>query len=160
MKTVVKQPHDCSPQELDEFESLVLQGGEVTPNGLSRRIKKAEQLVFCDRNPVIGVGAVKNPNDGYRTSVFTKAGVLEQLENFKFELGWLYTSPAARGEGVGNQLMEAAIRVSGAGGIFATTRFDNDAMHYLFDKYSFEKLGEAYQSANGDYQLVLYAYRP
>ncbi|MEM1293714.1 MAG: GNAT family N-acetyltransferase [Verrucomicrobiota bacterium] len=159
METNAKSPQHCSAVELDEFERLVKEGGEVDPKGLRRRIEKAERLVFCGSNPVLGVGAVKNPVERYKTSVFTKAGVLDRMDDHKFELGWLYVSPEARGMGVGNHLMEAAIQVSAEGGIFATTRSNNDAMHYLFQKYAFEKVGTEYKSAKGDHTLVLYVHQ-
>ena len=159
MKPLVKPPRDCSPHELDAFERLVLEGGEVSPAGLGKRIAKAERLVFCESDPVLGVGAVKNPGDRYKTAVFAKAGVPDRADDFRFELGWLYVSPEARGKGVGNDLMAATIAASGTAGIFATTRANNHAMHHLFEKFSFERLGSEYPSSNGDYHLVLYGCR-
>ena len=56
--------------------------------------------------------------------------------------------------------MQSIIEAIGSSGCFATTREDNDAMHYLFEQYGFSKIGEKYKSDNGDYSLVLYVYQP
>jgi GNAT superfamily N-acetyltransferase len=160
MEPLLKQPHQCSPQDLDAFEHLIIEGGEVSPVGLRRRIEAAEHLIFVGNDPLLAVGAVKNPNASYKQAVFAKAGVADQCADFTYELGWFYASPDARGQGVGNMLMKAALGAAGEGGMFATTRADNDAMHYLLGKFSFKKLGSEYPSKAGDYKLVLYAYRP
>jgi hypothetical protein len=46
MKAKRKPPSACSAQEIAEFKALVLKGGEVAPEGLSRRIESAAQLAF------------------------------------------------------------------------------------------------------------------
>ena len=46
MDTAVKKPTECTPAELDAFQKLVEEGGEVTPHGLRQRIEKAAALVF------------------------------------------------------------------------------------------------------------------
>ena len=138
---------------------MVLNGGEVTPDGLSQRIQSAEWLVFVGADPVLGVSAVKNPDVGYRLSVFEKAGVPHLEGNFQFELGWMFVSEAARGKGVGNCLMNAMISVPRTSGIYATTRSDNATMHRLFGKFSFQTQGSVYPSNNGDYTLTLYGLR-
>jgi len=155
-----KQPDECTTEELNEFKSLVLEGGEVVEHGLLDRIKRADKLIFVTDKSVIGVGAIKKPYQQYKNNVFEKAGVPDMSVNFTFELGWLYTSPSARGKGVGRKLMQFIITLVNNSGCFATTRENNDAMHYLFQEYSFAKLGNKYSSDSGDYSLVLYANKP
>ncbi|WDH47270.1 GNAT family N-acetyltransferase [Pseudomonas chlororaphis] len=156
MEKIAKAPKDCSSTELNIFERLVSDGGEVSLAGLRQRIQRAEKLIFINDGECVAVGAIKNPNARYKTGVFEKSNAPEQSK-YQYELGWLYVSSAARGKGYGRILMEA-IKESLAGkACFATTREENTPMHYLFGQFGFSKLGQPYKSANGDYSLVLYA---
>lgn len=159
MDTVVKQPSECTSAELDVFQKLVEKGGEVTPRGLRKRIEQAAALVFVGESECVAVGAIKKPYQDYKQGVFSKAGVSSQGNNYIYELGWLYVTPAARGKGVGNSLMQAVVSYIDNSGCYATTRENNDAMHHLFSQYNFIRLGQAYPSAKG-YSLVLYARKP
>lgn len=158
MDAKIKSPKECTPAEIDAFKNLVLEGGEVTSYGLHKRIERAERLVFINEDKCIAVGAIKNPNEGYKSDVFAKAGVPEKSKEFKYELGWLYVTPSARGKGLGRNLMNAVTEFIGVSGCYATTREKNNSMHHLFTQYSFNKLGSVYPSENG-YSLVLYANR-
>ncbi|MEJ2497282.1 MAG: hypothetical protein P8Y43_07400, partial [Sulfurovaceae bacterium] len=93
MNVAVKKPSECTPAELDVFQKLVEEGGEVTPHGLRQRIEQATALVFFTENECVAVGAIKQPNKGYKEGVFLKAGVSEKSNIFNFELGWLYVKP-------------------------------------------------------------------
>ncbi len=155
MEKIVKSPGDCSDAELKSFEKLVAEGGEVALAGFRQRIQRAEKLVFIRDGEYVAVGAIKNPNAEYVARVFEKSGASEQGK-YKYELGWLYVSEAARGKGYGRTLMESIIHSLAGRSCFATTREDNASMHYLFNRFGFAKLGQPYQSENGSYSLVLY----
>ena len=159
MDTAVKKPTECTPAELDAFQKLVEEGGEVTPHGLRQRIEKAAALVFISEGEFIAVGAIKHPNTNYKKSVFTKAKVAEKSDSFNCELGWLYVKPEARGKSLGHKLMKAIVTYLGGSGCYATTRENNQSMHHLFSQYNFNRLGAPYLSNNG-YSLVLYANEP
>ena len=152
----IKSPKDCSDVELRSFENLVTEGGEVALAGLRQRIQRAEKLVFINDGECVAAGAIKNPNAGYKARVFKKSGVPEQ-SRYKYELGWLYVSQAARGRGYGRALMESIIQSLSGRPCFATTREDNASMHHLLSRFGFSKLGKSYESENGGYSLVLYA---
>jgi len=156
MERISKAPSDCSKEELDTFERLVIAGGEVSPEGLRQRIQRAEKLIFIYDGECVAIGAIKKPNAGYKAGVFKKSKVTEQRE-YKHELGWLYVSSAARGKGYGRALMEAIKELLAETPCFATTREDNEPMHYLFSQFGFSRLGQPYKSQNGDYLLTLYA---
>lgn len=159
MDAVVKKPSECTPVELDAFQSLVEEGGEVTPHGLRQRIEQAEALVFITDSECVAIGAIKHPNEGYKESVFSKAGIAEKSSNYIYELGWLYVKPEARGKGLGHSLMKAVIAYLSGSSCYATTRENNDSMHHLFAQYDFNRLGAVYPSNNG-YSLVVYANKP
>ncbi|MBB1302446.1 GNAT family N-acetyltransferase [Pseudoalteromonas sp. SR44-8] len=156
MEKIAKSPKNCTDAELESFEKLVTEGGEVSLAGLRQRIKRAEKLVFINDGECVAVGAIKNPNAGYKAGVFEKAGV-PKYSRYEYELGWLYVAKAARGRGYGRVLMETILDSLSGNACFATTREDNASMHYLFDQFSFSKLGLPYESLNGDYSLMLYA---
>jgi len=161
MEIYLKPPHQCTDSELKEFEALVINGGEVIAQGLPRRIKKAKKLVFAmENNRCIGVGAIKQPSDNYKRTVFEKAGVPELANGFSLELGWIYVPVSARGIGVGRKIMEAIVNSIGSSSCFATTRKNNGAMHHLFGQNSFSKLGNSYLNNGGNYRLVLYSNKP
>jgi ribosomal protein S18 acetylase RimI-like enzyme len=161
MNIFTKQPSECSEDELAQFEALVLEGGEVTPQGLSERIKKAKNLIFVrDETSCIAIGALKRPNENYKNDVFQKAGVPKLLDGYPFEIGWIYASPSARGKGVGKAILKVIADILEESGCFATTRQDNEVMHHLFEQYSFLRLGNEYPSNNGNYHLILYGYKP
>jgi GNAT superfamily N-acetyltransferase len=160
MNAFVKTPSECSLAELDTFQKLVVEGGEVTPHGLRQRIEQAAALVFVnDSQCCVAVGAIKMPNQSYKEGVFAKAGVADKSNDFNYELGWLYVTPPARGKGVGHNLMHAITSYLGNSSCYATTRENNDPMHHLFSQYNFSRYGKAYQSNNG-YYLGLFANKP
>lgn len=156
MDIITKTPNECSSSELSEFRALVLEGGEVVTEGLIERIKRAEKLIFVNDKKCIGVGAIKRPYDVYKNKVFKKAGVSNLAKEYLFELGWILS----RRKGVGNIIMQSIIASIGNSSCFATTRENNDAMRHLLNKYGFSVTGEKYKSDNGEYSLVLYAYKP
>ena len=156
MEKIAKSPKDCTDAELESFEKLVTEGGEVALAGLRQRIQLAEKLVFIHDGELVAVGAIKNPNAGYKAGVFEKSGAPEQ-GRYEYELGWLYVSRSSRGKGYGRILMKSLIDSLFGKACFATTREDNASMHYLFEQFGFSKLGQPYKSPNGGYSLVVYA---
>mgnify|MGYP000029125630 FL=1 len=155
MRTIVKEPNQCSEIEIEKFIQLVVEGGEVSTVGLRNRIKKAKNLIFIEQDSqCVAIGAVKVPNLEYKNKVFMKAGVT-QFTKFMHELGWIYVTEAARGKGHGRNLVFSALRCI-PGACFATTREDNESMHKLFNEFKFSKAGKPYKSQSGDHQLVLY----
>lgn len=155
MKTTIKNPNECTDADLKCFERLVNEGGEVAPNGLRERIQRAEKLVFIKDDECVAVGAIKNPNEGYKARVFHKAGVAE-ADHYHFELGWLFVAEVARGKGYGRDLMQGIVDNLAGSSSFATTREDNKAMHHLFEQFGYVRVGKSYKSDNGGYSLVLY----
>lgn len=156
MDTIVKKPSECTSAELDTFQQLVVEGGEVTPYGLRQRIEQAAVLIFINENDCVAIGGIKNPDKDYKDGVFSKAGVSIKSGNYNFELGWLYVTPAARKNGLGHNLMQAIASHLGDSGCYATTRENNSTMRHLFPKYGFSMLGTPYPSEK-KYTLVLYA---
>lgn len=157
MKKLVKKPKCCSNAEIAIFEALVSKGGEVELAGLQERILRAELLIFIYDNDdqTVAVGAIKNPNKGYKSTIFEKSSASGQ-ENYDFELGWLYVAETARSKGYGRILMELICQQLTDKSCYATTRENNTAMQYLFNRFGFSKLGTPYKSRTGNHSLTLY----
>jgi RimJ/RimL family protein N-acetyltransferase len=162
MPNVIKRtPKECTITELDMFEKLVKEGGEVNSEGLRLRIEDALCLAWieADDGKVIGVGAIKRPYEQYRSSVFKKAGSEEVAIQFALELGWVFISPAFRGKGLSTPLIKKLLSSAENGSIFATTRENNEAMKAILANFGFQESGEPYKSSIGNHKLVLFIMR-
>ena len=156
MNIVTKHPSKCTEEEIQEFVSLVNEGGEVDSAGLSGRVKNAETLIFVRETKLIGIGSVKYPNENYKNRVFLKAGHEKEASNFELEIGYFYINSSFRGKGLSSKIMKEINNSLNGKNCFATTRTNHEVMLHILAKHGFHKLGEEYQSDNGDYKLVLY----
>ncbi|MCH7914906.1 MAG: GNAT family N-acetyltransferase [Deltaproteobacteria bacterium] len=160
MTLAVKAPDACSSDEIKDFLELVGQGEEVEPGGLAGRVRKAAALVFLHvDNQLAGVAALKNPNDGYRSSVFRKAATETPANEFPFEVGWVFILQRYRGKRLSRKLVEAALSRSEARPVFATSRADNKAMHRTLSACGFSREGTAYASDMSNQLLELFTLR-
>ncbi|MBM4910120.1 N-acetyltransferase [Vibrio parahaemolyticus] len=154
MKTIIKSPQECSTSEIETFTRLTVEGGQVSPDGLERRIRQAEKLVFVYQDDTcIAIAGLKNPLSQYKSKVFKSAGVEDQVTNYKYEVGYIFSKVA----GVGNELMKAVVEAAGDAKVFATTRDSNSVMQHLLPKYGFERLGDSYWNNSNEYLLGLFA---
>lgn len=155
---VEKLPAECSDDELDAFKGLVEKSGEVAVGDLHRRIKKAEWLVFLfeEDGTLVGVAALKRPNDTYKKKVFRKARSPETAENFTFEAGWIFVDEHFRGRKYSRFLLETVLTLAGEKQVYATTRENNEPMRRTNLHCGLKKSGSPYASEEGDYNLVLY----
>lgn len=157
MATSVKMPCECSEEEVTTFEELVGRGKEVTPHGLSGRIKTAKALAFHSvGGQVIGIAALKNPAATRPRKVFRKARAPQNPNDFPFEVGWVFISPEHRGQGLSRKLLKAVLKFARGSGVFATTRSDNVPMQKTLEKCGFVRTGRLYQSERRDNKLCLF----
>lgn len=154
---VGRKPSDCNETEIGDFMSLVLAGGEVTATGLEGRIRAATSLVFLNVGCCFcGVAALKRPEESYRKRIASSSGVSLPLEQFPYELGWVFVMPSSRGRHFSLDLAREAIASAGCAGVFATSRTDNPNMHATLAKLQFVPIGKSYRSGRGGYQLQLF----
>lgn len=157
MQIEVKLPNDCELAELNYFEKIVVEAGEVQAAGFRNLMLGAHRLIFLKVDgELAATGAIKVPRDTYQKGVFEKAGVSELLSKYKYEAGWIFVSKSHRRKGFSTQIVNALIEEISSHGCYATTRSDNLGMHKIFTRTNFEKLGDDYQSGNGDYNLGLF----
>jgi len=157
-----KRPSECSTSELDAFEDLVKEGGEVITDELRQRMLDAEWLVFAvePNGTLAGVAALKLPSKHYKETVFQKARTPENLDEFTFEAGWFFVRGAFRGRKYSRFLLETLLTLAGASKVYATTRENNQPMRQTNRHCGLVESGSPYPSEEGDYNLVLYTRHP
>jgi RimJ/RimL family protein N-acetyltransferase len=155
---IVKNPSECTPNELAAFETMVREGEEVLAFGLPERVRRAAFLLHLvdAAGSLIGVSALKRPSVGYRAKVFDKAHSKLQPEDYVLELGWLFIAQPNRGQGLSRTLVENLLPYAGSQRVYATTRESNLPMRRTNVRCGFQKEGDPYLSDDGHYALVLY----
>ncbi|HXM49669.1 MAG TPA: GNAT family N-acetyltransferase [Pyrinomonadaceae bacterium] len=140
-----KAPEDCSAEEIAEFMTMVLEGGQVQEQRLRELVMSADSLGFARINEaLVSVAAVKMPRTRYREKVFQRARSSENAAEFELEFGWAFTRPEHEGQGLGSGLADLLFqRISQP--VFATTSADNEAMRHILEKRGFCKSGSPYQ---------------
>ena len=162
VNTEIREPDGCSDAEIAAFCCFVRQGGEVEERGLEDRVRRAKALAFLYvSGTLVGVAALKQPNQRYRDGVFKKAKVSQCTALFDLELGWVYVLPEYRGKHYSAVLSAAAKSQSNNASIFATTRSDNKPMQKTLERLGFKRIGNTYDSTRLDstgrkYELQLY----
>ena len=93
MKTLIKSPAECSQCELNTFELMVKEGGQVSSMGLRARIEQTEKLIFIwkDEN-CVAIAGLKKPAQAYKVKVFEASGTTEKIDEYKFEMGYIYAN--------------------------------------------------------------------
>lgn len=140
---IIKTPSDCTKEELNEFMKLVSSGGQVATNGLEARIKNCKALGFYYvDNELAGVSALKQKDKEIVKRTLKKAKI--ETDNIPtLELGYSYTKPKFRGQGINKKINDGLLGLVDQDKIYATT--DNDTMRrYLKDK-GFRKIGSSFK---------------
>ena len=153
---VVKAPSNCTRDEIKDFTTLAIKGGEVIRNGLEERIDRAHLLGFCyDGETLIGIAALKKPNEGYRDDVFAKAASPCNAESFDKEIGWAFTDDRYRGQGVCSTLLHDLMKDFAHRNVFATSRSTNKGIHRILGRLGFVQSGNAYPGRNEEIYLFV-----
>jgi GNAT superfamily N-acetyltransferase len=156
LNSSIFSPSDCTAQALAEFETLVIEGGAVAPEGLTQRIRNASRLLFLRTSDgqLVGVGALKHPRLSYRNRVFADARATTPSDRYHVELGWVVVAKSHQGQRLSTRIVGELIAFAKNENIFATTRADERATRFASD-HGFELNGKPYPSGRG-YDLVLY----
>ncbi|TAK84091.1 MAG: hypothetical protein EPO20_15500 [Betaproteobacteria bacterium] len=138
MNTRVLEPSACTPELLESFCSLVLEGGQVISYGLKDRVKNALALAFVyDENDLAAIGALKRANTSYRASTFNKAGTKEDPATFPYELGWVFVAHAYQGQKLSRLPVEALLPLVSSNQVYATSHIERTRMHNTLRRYGF-----------------------
>lgn len=157
MPVVDKSPRDCSALEIDDFVAFVLAGGEVSPKNLRKRVCQAERIAFLRRGDcLLGVAGLKRPEPSYRKRVEEGSEVALPVDDFPFELGWVFILPSARGTKQSLPLCQPVVAAAGTSGVFASSRTSLIGMHITLGKLGFERAGAEWPSKQHDDKLRLF----
>lgn len=153
----VGEPTAFSRAQLDDFVSLVLEGGEVQGAGLEERVAAAPQLAFLRLGDcLVGVGGLKTPSNGHRRQVEAGANFALPPEQVPYELGWIFILPSARNLKLSLPLCRPLVAAAGSHGVFATSRVSNVGMHRTLDKLGLLRQGAEWRSQLGNENLALF----
>ena len=156
MNINLRNPAECSNEDIQSFCKLVLDGDQVPGDGLSGRVKACLLLGFAyEGKELIAITAVKNPNEQYKNGVFMNAGVPELSNEYPYEIGYAFTKAAFRGKGIHQQLVLALIKACGAPNFYGTTKATN--VPYILKKIGFKKTGNDYSNDDNEV-LQLFTY--
>ena len=152
----ISLPSVCAPQELADFEKLVVEGGAVDSEGLGQRIRKASRLLFLRESDdqLVGVGALKRPSPVYRDRVFANAQATVPPGQYPLELGWVVVAKSHQGRRLSTRIVSELLPFARNQNIYATTRADERVLSFAFD-CGFRINGKPFPSGQG-YDLVLY----
>jgi GNAT superfamily N-acetyltransferase len=154
---LIQTPDQCSPEQLNAFAEVVLEGRQIRATGLRERLAQAHWLGFHFENgEVAAVAALKRPGAKYRAKVFERAEATLQSGDFLADLGWVFTREKFRGRGISRRLLERLLEQAGKANLFATTRTDNVPMQALLELLGFRQEGRTFVSARGNYLLQLW----
>src|SRR6266536_5897073 len=154
---VAQPPQAFAELEIQDLIATVRAGGEVGGAILEENVRNAKCLVIVrEASLLVGVAALKIPKAGYRRDIKTKAAATIGVEEFPFELGYVFVLPSARRQHLGLRLCRAALDPADGKGVFATARTDNVGMNAILSKLGFSRTGRSYGSERGAYQLQLF----
>jgi len=141
----VGMPSEFDRNELKRMKKLLVSGQEVVRRGLLLQIERAPRIgLVYDGNSLIAAGAIKKPRESYHTKVFTKAGIPELQKEYSLEIGWLFTKPEYRKQGIMNRLLSQLLHGYKAVGLFATTAEKNMTPQRILTRHGFKTIGKPY----------------
>jgi predicted GNAT family N-acyltransferase len=145
----IKEPVECSENEIREFHELVIKGEKVNPVGLLNRIKNCELLAFCYfEDELVGVSSIKKPNVNYVEDIIYKTRIDRNPAELKFEIGYSVTEPKVRQNGISRELKKYLLeKMKSRNGIIFSTTAIKSSQNFL-EENGFEKKGNAYDGEN------------
>lgn len=154
---IVKPSSECDEFEIDQFVSLVTEGGSIFSEGLRDRVRTACLLSFLysPNKELIGCMGLKRPSEGY----------LEDLEEYTkvpirrytcIEIGWLFIKPEHRHKGLSTTLRESILNKAKSESIFTVVEETAIKIPEILARYGFIKMGCAYKSSISGKRLQLF----
>jgi len=154
--TLLKEPFECTEEERGDFARIVRQGFHTAAGDLDARIRAAKCLAFLygPGKTLAAVAALKAPSEQRREDTFRKAAAGVSAADYVLELGWVFVTPARRGNHVAERLCRLLLARVPQSCVFATTRTNNDVMIRILTALGFDRVGKPYPRR--DEELVLY----
>jgi predicted GNAT family acetyltransferase len=151
----IKQPTDCTTKELDDFYEMCKEADQVSLIGLKDRILNCPFFAFARfEENIAGIAAIKVAIVNYREKTFAASKTTLDNKQFPHEVGYVYTKPAYRKNGIGTTLTQMLISKFTDQNLFATT--GNPTMKQILEQDGFVATGTSYPgSQNKTLQLMV-----
>lgn len=152
----IKRPAACSITQLHYFYVLLKKGNKVSPVNLPEKIMSAEFLGFCyEDKQLVGISAIKRPQQDYLLAVHQKAGIRHSLDNRLFELGYSFTLEHARRRGISSTLKTLLLnKIAQQQGIIFSTTATPTSQRFLKNN-GFRAFGKPYEGIY-DHDIVYF----
>jgi predicted GNAT family N-acyltransferase len=152
----VAAPAAFSPAELAAILELIQSESQVAAAGLLNRIKQSKLIsIAIAQGKIVGISALKIPNNSYKQSVFANAGVPELATQFPYEMGWKVVLPEYRGQALGLQLSQRLLSSVNIKQVFATVRSTNQSALKPMQQLGFAPLGNTFTGSSGNKIILL-----
>ena len=153
-KIIIKRPQDCTKSDIQQFEKLVVEGGQVNTDGLDKKILDCKLLGFCYANKELAsIAAIKiKPVDQIR-DIFKKTQSTKINKLPKLELGYCFTNHHHRGKKFNSTLNDRILETVKGESVFATT--GNPIMIHYFESRGFDLIGKPYK---GNFSPLIYLF--
>jgi hypothetical protein len=154
-KVTIVKPQDLSADDLEQIYRLVRKGRAVDRGCLKPRIHQSHAIAFIKASePIICVGAIKNPSASHLRGIASDSGYVIASETR--ELGYVVTEPGYVGQGLAKSLCRMLVDHY-SGPLFATT--SDPAMRHIFAGLNWNCVGSPWRSnMNPDSLLTLWVH--
>lgn len=146
--------HFFKPEKEKLLSLLIAQGKVIDPT--IHRLNRCESICSCEQDGVmVAMGAIKPKTNSDFSAL--KSGEIVRNEDFKWELGYLYTDPKERGKGHSQKIIEYLLERFGDHNLMATTESNaNNPMRHILEKNGFVRYGKTWKSRIHGGELGLY----
>ncbi len=137
------------------FSDMLRKQGKVQGD-FDTKADRCKHLCFVETdNKVIAIGAIKKKTESDFSN--KKSGLNDLSEEFKWELGYLYTENNYLGQGIASNIARSLIETYGNNNLMATTEISkNPAMVKILEKNGFQLFGKPWKSSMHDHYLGLF----
>ena len=132
-------------KESDQLISLLKKQGKVVEPSIFK-LRRCHSICSCELDDkIIAMGAVKPKTASDFNE--TKSGEMNRLNDFKWELGYMFTEEEFRGKGYSSRIIEQLFERLGKYNLMATTETDElNPMRKLLLRFGFQQYGNTWKS--------------
>jgi predicted GNAT family N-acyltransferase len=151
--TVCTRAELLARNRLEEFISLVEEGGAINLDSVKAKLPKAEKVAFIEREgKFVAVAAKKQAIASYCESIALKSGYA--LQSITPELGYVTVSNSCRGQHLSGKVVRRVLFEFGEGPVFATT--SDKKMKSVLARSGFRWVGHEWRSERTNELLSLW----
>lgn len=158
-RIIILPPVLCSDRLIKDFIKLANRIEKLDHENIEMRINRCVLLGFLFKDDkLVSIRAIKPARFMYTRRIFKEAGVKEQFSDFSIETGYAYTIPTYRRKGLSKKLFKAMLVKCSNKNIFCTSVINSPHIG-LAILLGFRKIGSAFKSSIGNYDVELFVKR-